>query len=323
MSTVWSWPRVTVWWIITPWTGPQGPLLLRLWSRQLPSSMTVRPSALRAARKVLADMGGAMRASRQAEAPGRGWRGACLGSGEWASGASRRSEGGADEGDLEAQVGAGDDVVAGGAQRDGAVGADEEASVSGAGVPAAGDDVVGGPPTRRHRCDIQVADVAVGGADGAAGAGQVEIERRHPALPVAEEVLHGPAGHRGQAGRAGHERRLRGDPGAPVPDLEGVGVLEPRRHAFDGCGEGGAACGRGREPHDGAGDDAVGEGLRGVRDGRRVDSLSDLHALAVLVGRAHGHSSLAVGHVVKRPLATQLPLPYRPIRMRSPSAGVV
>src|SRR5690606_8568447 len=59
------------------------PLLLRLWSRQLPSSMTVRPSALRAARKVLADMGGAMRASRHAEAPGRGWRGACVGSGEW------------------------------------------------------------------------------------------------------------------------------------------------------------------------------------------------------------------------------------------------
>src|SRR5690606_41569899 len=67
----------------------------------------------------------------------------------------------------------------------------------------------------------------------------------------------------------------------------------------------------------------VGEGLRGVRDGRRVGHLPDLDALAVLVGRAHGPSSHAVGQVARRPMATQFPLPKRPIRMRSPSAGVV
>src|SRR5690606_16731372 len=62
MSTVFFEPLVTVWWIITPCTGPQGPLWLRLWSRQSPTSTTVRPSALRARRNALADMGGAMTA---------------------------------------------------------------------------------------------------------------------------------------------------------------------------------------------------------------------------------------------------------------------
>src|SRR5690606_30892782 len=60
MSTVRCVPLVTVWWIITPCTGPHGPLWLRLWSRQLPTSTTVSPSALRAARKRAALIGGAM-----------------------------------------------------------------------------------------------------------------------------------------------------------------------------------------------------------------------------------------------------------------------
>src|SRR6478735_11738451 len=60
MSTVRALPEVTVWWIITPFTGPQAPLLLRLWLRQLPTSTTVTPSSLRALRNLSADMGGAM-----------------------------------------------------------------------------------------------------------------------------------------------------------------------------------------------------------------------------------------------------------------------
>src|SRR3954466_8913232 len=63
MATVRSLPLVTVWWIITPCTGPHGPLWLRLWCSQSPTPTTASPSALRASRKPLADMGEAMDAS--------------------------------------------------------------------------------------------------------------------------------------------------------------------------------------------------------------------------------------------------------------------
>src|SRR5690606_38915132 len=60
MSTVRCVPLVTVGWILTPCTGLQRPWWLRLWSRQLPTSTTVSPSAFRAARKRAALIGGAM-----------------------------------------------------------------------------------------------------------------------------------------------------------------------------------------------------------------------------------------------------------------------
>src|SRR5690606_9728323 len=76
MSTVFFEPLVTVWWIITPCTGPQGPLWLRLWSRQSPTSTTVRPSAFRAARKRAALIGCAMRPPDMTKPRGRSTPGA-------------------------------------------------------------------------------------------------------------------------------------------------------------------------------------------------------------------------------------------------------
>lgn len=87
-------PLVTVWWIITPLTGPQAPARSRLWVRQPGRSTTVTPSARRAARSRSGVRGVAMKVSfRKAGRPRAGGsrRGA---RGAGGAGAGRRGRAG-------------------------------------------------------------------------------------------------------------------------------------------------------------------------------------------------------------------------------------
>src|SRR5690606_24473860 len=200
MSTVVCEPLVTVWWIITPCTGPHAPLLLRLWSRQLPTSTTVRPSAFRALRKPLADRGCAMGPPGHDEAPGPGRLPGRVGAG--LGGVPLRGD---------AQVPAGGHVVERGPEADLARRPDRAFAVVVAVAPARVDHDGRAPAHgqgRRGQVGPVGADPAVPRRVAGTGVREVAVHHHGPARPRAVEVDDGEVRRADQPG--GDD--LRGDP---------------------------------------------------------------------------------------------------------------